>query len=250
MNADILPGDGAESRSRFAYHHELDPTEGGVKPVAEGSGRAAKTPRGANSITAGINGIPAASDLLLDISEIARTVGQFYKHKISITALPGSDLAFAEPVTGTVTLTNSGDALILRGQVQTVLDLECARCLRTVPTVVETDIEEEFDLVGEHSAWGTQSDVSAVDDDENGAVIRGNVLDLGDLLRQYLTLAAPTWVDCADGCEEIALPEGVVFKRLSEGENTAADEPAAVAADSPLKHLAEMLAEKAKRSGS
>lgn len=246
MNADILSGDGADNRSRFAYTNELEPTEGGVKPVAEPvSGRApAKQGRGATHITAGINGIPAAGDRLLDISEIARTVGQYYKHTVSITHRDTDELDFIEPITGEVALTNSGDALILRGQVQTVLRLECARCLQTVLTPVDATIEEEFDLVGESSAWGVSGDVTAVDADENGAVIRGNVLDLGDLLRQYLTLAAPTWVECADKCAEIPLPEGVVFKRLEEG----ADEIVPTPADSPLKHLAEMLAEKEARA--
>ena len=182
----------------------------------------------------------------MDISEIARTVGQYYKHAVSITHLPGDELDFVEPIIGEVTLTNSGDALILRGHVQTVLQLECARCLQTVITPVETDIEEEFDLVGQNSAWGASDDVTAVDSDENGAVIKGNVLDLGDLLRQYLTLAAPTWVDCPDGCEEIALPEGVVFKRLDD---TVEAEPEPAIPDTPLKHLAEMIAAKAQRDG-
>lgn len=246
MNADDLSGDGAESRSRFAYHTELDATEGGVRPVVEApaSGHGSEKPhRPRNNVTAGINGIPAAGDTLLDISEIARTVGQYYRHTVLMPTLASDELDLAEPVTGSVTLTNSGDALILRGHVQTVLNLECARCLQTVPTVVETDIEEEFDLVGQNSAWGSSDDVAAVDGDETGAVIKGNVLDLGDLLRQYLTLAAPTWVDCPDGCEEIPLPEGVVFKRLSDEDDLEA-EPAPVPMDSPLKHLAEMLAAK------
>ncbi|MBC8140904.1 MAG: DUF177 domain-containing protein [Armatimonadetes bacterium] len=245
MNADNLPGDGTDNRSRFAYITELEPTEGGVKPVAEASPERAtpKHSRGNHVITAGINGIPAAGDRLLDISEIARTLGQYYKHTISIPHRDGDELDFVEPITGEVVLTNSGDALILRGQVKTVLRLECARCLQTVLTPVETSIEEEFDLVGETSAWGVSSDVTAVDGDENGAVIKGNVLDLGDLLRQYLTLAAPTWVECADKCAEIPLPEGVVFKRLEPG----AEEPVPASADSPLKHLAELLAEKERR---
>ena len=114
--------------------------------------------------------------------------------------------------------------------------------MRAVLTPVETDIEEEFDLVADNSAWGAADNVKAVDADETGAVIKGNILDLGDLVRQYLTLAAPTWVECAGECAELPLPEGVSLQRL--------DAPAptlAVSADSPLKHLAELLAEKEQR---
>lgn len=255
MNSNLFPeAEGGESRSRFAYHNELDPVEGGVKPVAENASpnrpalkgdRKSGRHSGGTFITAGTNGVPAPADRRLDISEIARTVGQFYKHRFAITRREDDEFELAEPITGEVTLTNTGAALILRGRAETVLSIECARCLRPVLTPVETDIEEEFDLVAETTAWSSGDDVQAVDDDETGAVIQGNILDLGDLLRQYVLLAAPTRVECADECEEIPLPEGVTLKRLDD----AAEETSDVSVtDSPLKRLAELIAAKEKRA--
>lgn len=245
--------EGSESRSRFAYHNELDPIEGGVRSVAVSTGSERAPAKGerrpsrhtnGTAITAGTNGVPGQGDRRLDISEIARTVGQYYKHRFSLEHREGDELDNPEPIAGEVTLTNTGAALVLRGHAQTVLSLECARCLRPVLTPVETEIEEEFDLVAENSAWSSSDDVQAVDDDENGAVIKGNILDLGDLLRQYILLAAPTRVECADECDEIPLPEGVTLKRIDE-ENV----PTAGGSDSPLKHLAELLAAKERESG-
>lgn len=238
-----------DSGSRFAYHNELDPVEGGVKTVAESAGadRPAKGDRkpgrhsNGTGITAGTNGIPGPGDRRLDISEIARTVGQYYKHRFAVVRRDGDELDIAEPITGEVTLTNTGAALILRGHAKTILSMECARCLRAVLTPVETDIEEEFDLVSENSAWSSADDVQAVDADENGAVIKGNILDLGDLLRQYILLAAPTRVECPDECDEIELPEGVTLKRIDDRE---ANNPIGGAIDSPLKRLAELIAAK------
>ncbi len=246
--SDAATGD---SRSRFAYHNEIEPVEGGVRPVPEardGDAAPAKSERkGGRSAhgtapTAGMSGVPAPGDRLLDISEIARTVGQFYKHRFSVTRRPGDEIDTAEPITGEVNLTNTGDALILRGHAKTVLSIECARCLRPVLEPVETDLEEDFDLVAENSAWQSADDVRAVDDDETGAVIKGNILDLGDLLRQYIILAAPTRAECHDMCDEIVLPEGVELKRVDE----VAAPPTSVL-DSPLKRLAELIAAKEQR---
>ena len=228
--------------SRFAYHNELEPVEGGVRPVesiAKDKAPAKKAGRNTNGAhpPTGVNGIPGPNDRLLDISEIARNVGQFYKHRFAIEHREGDELDTAEPITGEVTLTNSGAALILRGHAKTVLNMECGRCLRPVQEAVETEIEEEFDLVGEHSAWGTADEVQAVDDDETGAVVKGNILDLGDLLRQYIILAAPANPECPDDCEGVELPEGVELHRADEVVEVHA-EPVA---DNPLKHLAEML---------
>jgi uncharacterized protein len=257
MNPNTFPESdgGGESRSRFAYHHELDPVEGGVRPVSDSGDADRASAKGdrkpgrhsnGTSVTAGTNGVPAPGDRRLDISEIARTVGQFYKHRFSILHREGDELDITEPITGEVTLTNSGAALILRGRAQTVLAMECARCLRPVPTPVETEIEEEFDLVAENSAWSSSEDVQAVDADENGAVIKGNILDLGDLLRQYILLAAPTRVECPDECDEIELPEGVTLKRLDEPATSA---PVSNVTDSPLRRLAELIAAKEQRTG-
>lgn len=243
-----------ENHSRFAYHNDLDPVEGGVKPVAENAGMDRPSAKGerkpgrhsnGTAITAGTNGVPALGDRRLDISEIARTVSQYYKHRFAIARREGDELDIAEPITGEVTLTNTGAALILRGRAQTILSMECARCLRPVLTPVETDIEEEFDLVAENSAWSSGDDVQAVDADENGAVIKGNILDLGDLLRQYVLLAAPTRVECPDECEEIKLPEGVTLKRIDD----AGSKSASGATDSPLRRLAELIAAKERDGG-
>ncbi len=243
---------GDESRSRFAYHHEPDPVEGGVKTAPESASATAAADRNpakgerkpgrhsnGTAITTGTNGVPGAGDRRLDISEIARTVGQFYRHRFAVSQFAADELEVAEPITGEVTLTNSGAALILRGKARTILSLECARCLRPVLTPVETEIEEEFDLVAENSAWSSSDDVQAVDADENGAVIKGNILDLGDLLRQYILLAAPTRVECPDECDEIPLPEGVTLKRIDDR-----DRETGAGVDTPLKRLAELLAAK------
>jgi uncharacterized protein len=71
-------------------------------------------------------------------------------------------------------------------------------------------------------------------------VIRGNVLNLGELLRQNLLLAAPLQPLCREECPGLAPDDGEAA--------TAEAVDAAAAADSPLRHLAELLDAK-RRSG-
>ena len=254
MNASNLgelpAAENSGTRSRFAYHSELEPVEGGVSAVPAASdggdtpGQNTRKPgRGSNG-TASATGLPNPEDRLLDISEIARNVGQYYTHHFSLSHRAGDELDTETPITGEVTLTNSGAALILRGHAQTRLRLECGRCLRPVVEPVETDIEEEFDLVAEHSARSYADEVRAVDEDETGSVIDGNVLDLGDLLRQYLLLAAPLTPHCHGGCVDVPMPESVgVFLPAGAVAPPATLAPDA-AADNPLRRLAELLAAK------
>ena len=244
MNAKTFSeSEGSENHSRFAYHNELEPIEGGVSAVSEtpipGNKEARKPGRGSNGAAISA-GLPNLEDRLLDISEIARNLGQYYTHRFSLSHRAGDELDTETPITGEVTLTNSGAALILRGHAKTRLRLECGRCLRPVIEPVETDIEEEFDLVAEHSARSYADEVQAVDEDETGSVITGNVLNLGDLLRQYLLLAAPLAPHCHGGCIDVPMPASVGEFRSADVVITAP----ALQPDTPLKHLAQLLATK------
>jgi len=238
------------SHSRFAYHNELEPVEGGVRAVAEkpkdGKASASKGerkpgPHGGrqtNGMGATTTGLPGPEDRLLDISEIARSVGMHYTHKFAISHREGDELDTDGPITGEVTLTNGGEALILRGHAKTNLKMECSRCLNLTVQPIETDIEEEFDLVSSHSAWSNDDIVEAVDEDQTGSVIQGNILDLGDLLRQSILLAAPVQPLCREDCPGIDLSAHGGEFRVSVEEEPVEEEPVP---DNPLRHLAELL---------
>lgn len=216
------------SSSRFAYHGD-EPTEGGVRSVAGGGG---------SGHGRGVNGAPGPADRLLDISELARTVGMRYRHSFLIPPYPEDDIEYAGPVVGEITLTNTGGLLLLRGTVRANLRLECTRCLATVDADVESDLEEEFDLVATRNAFH-QEEVQAVDEDSPASVIKANVLDLGELLRQNLLLAAPLQPLCREECAGIP-DAGVVLRTADDEENGAPAESGG--GDNPLRHLGEMLA--------
>lgn len=236
----------AAPRSRFAYHTETEPVEGGVRAVDPAGTKPTKQPprtAGSNGIAApsGTTGAPGPADRLLDVSELARSVGMRYVHDFDIPPHEADFVEYAAPLVGQVTLTNTGAVLLLDGHVQTILNLECSRCLATTAQPVEADIEEQFDLVATRNAFH-QEEVQAVDDDPPASVITGNILDLGELLRQNVLLAAPSKPLCEDECAGLPNPAGEnIFPSDEESDDA---EPVEAVADSPLKRLAELLAQR------
>jgi uncharacterized protein len=166
---------------------------------------------------------------LLDISELVRNVGMRYVHRFRIPPTKERDFEAVTPIEGEVTLTNTGAALLLRGRAATTLRLDCARCLSPVDVPVTAELSEEFNLVTSRNAFH-QEEVQAVDDDAPAAVISGNVLDLGDLLRQDLLLAAPLQPLCREECPGLLGQENVA----------GTDGVPAATGDNPLRHLAEI----------
>ena len=178
--------------SRFAYHTDDDPGEGGVVSVSPKNSKA----RGSNGLPAGE---PGADELLLDIGLLARTPGMRYIHRFRIPADAIQELGAVAPVKGTLTLTNTGAALLLTGNVATTLEMECTRCLSATRQPVEVELLESFDLITENTAYA-QGEVKIVDENVEASVVEGTILNLGDLLRQSLLLGAPLQPLCEGGC--------------------------------------------------
>ena len=235
---DERPGGNA---SRFSYLSETEPVQGGVRSVTSSSSKGPRKGRNETlsvAASAAVSGVPGPSERLLDISELARSVGMHYTHRFHIPPYPEKDIEYAGPIAGEVTLTNTGGSLLLRGHVSAPLRLECGRCLEPTEQEITADLEEEFDLVTSRNAYH-QEEVQAVDEDSPAAVIAGNVLDLGDLLRQNLLLAAPVQPLCSEECP------GIPVSSTATGTDAAAT---GVPQDSsPLRRLAELLAEKQKK---
>jgi uncharacterized metal-binding protein YceD (DUF177 family) len=121
-----------------------------------------------------------------------------YTHRFALTPDTEPELAAVSAIAGEIVLTNTGAALLLSGKVHATLALDCGRCLEPIDTIVATEIDESFDLITANTAH-RQDDVQAVDENVEGAVIENNILNLGDLLRQNLLLAAPAQPTCPHG---------------------------------------------------
>jgi uncharacterized protein len=138
----------------------------------------------------------------LDLSEIITSPGMTTNVELN-EQLDAEGIELAEPVTGRLRFQNSGDLLLIDGDIQTKLRLDCSRCLGDVYFPVAERLEERFPLEDIRHPQAPpdegeeyDSTISSVVSIENGKAI----LDLGELIRQYLVMDTPIKPLCAEEC--------------------------------------------------
>lgn len=141
--------------------------------------------------------------MLLDLSEILIREGMKSALDVDQDSVPDPDLRFAEPVTGRVEFQNSGDLLNISGQVRTVVEIPCARCLADVRVPLNVTLDERLPLAEvAHPSPPTEEDsgletiVSSIVHLEQGRPI----LDLDELIRQQLIIEIPIRTLCGGDC--------------------------------------------------
>lgn len=108
------------------------------------------------------------------------------------------DLRVVAPVEGTVTLIRTADGVLVSASLESVVELECCRCLEPFTMKVELEIEEEFEpSVDVHT--GAKLPVLATEEDAT-VVDEHHVLDLTEVVRQSLFLALPLSPVCTRDC--------------------------------------------------
>ena len=108
------------------------------------------------------------------------------------------DLQILSSLVGRVLFTHTIDGILVTGSLSTVLQVVCPRCLEPYPLDVEIDLEEEFipsvDIrVGASLPISEQVDPALIIDEHH-------VLDLSEVVRQYLIIAQTTCPPCRPDC--------------------------------------------------
>ncbi len=109
------------------------------------------------------------------------------------------DLDPLQPIEGWLTLMRTSQGILVSGTLQTTLQMECSRCLEPCAVAVELELEEEFrptvpindaplDVVPEEE-W---DDALTIDEH--------HILDLREVVRQGIWLAAPMEALCRAEC--------------------------------------------------
>jgi len=173
----------------------------------------------------------------LDLSEIVSRPGMRSAVSLDEAGVPDPDLVFLTPVRGRVGFQNSGDLLLIDGEVETTLELTCNRCLEPIRWPVTLRLEERFPLeeVLNPSAppeaggdWDTT--VSSVIHLDAGKPI----LDLDELIRQQLITEIPLQSLCDEACRGLCPHCGA---NLNAGPCACPEETAG----SPFAVLAELI---------
>ncbi len=117
----------------------------------------------------------------------------------------GPDLySFETPLSWRVDITNTGDALLVTGEVEGVGRTACARCLDPLDVDVLGDIEGYF-LIDEQ---GTPED-DEMEEDEFSVLSADNIIDLVPLMQAAILVDLPLVPLCSEDCRGICPDCGV-----------------------------------------
>ena len=154
----------------------------------------------------------------LDLADIAGTPGARGRYAVSECLDREEAFSLVGPVTGEITVENTGPLLLVRGKLRGVLKLACVRCLSACEQPFEIEVAEEF------ATEDTASDVATIDRDEpEVAAIADYVLDVKELARQQTALAVPMAFVCQPDCPGLCPTCG---KRLADGGCECGPQPA------------------------
>ena len=144
--------------------------------------------------------------LRYDLTELLRTPGMRQVYEIHEAPYTDEDVEYVAPIVGRIVVTNTGTMVLVRGPIDTVISLECSRCLDPVRAPIHADLEEEFDLNVVEEGIRRDKDVQVVEE-EIGRVFEGKTLQLDVLIRQAALLNAPLQPLCRESCPGIPVQE-------------------------------------------
>ncbi len=110
------------------------------------------------------------------------------------------DLEPVSPLVGSVTLMRTSQGILATGKLQTTLRMTCRRCLELSDVEVELSLEEEFHPVVRIAEAPPLDDVPDEEHDEALVIDEHHILDLREVIRQGLWLAAPMEALCRSDC--------------------------------------------------
>lgn len=111
------------------------------------------------------------------------------------------ELGLKGPVTGSFHIKKMGPQILVRGNVQALVALKCARCLADFDAPISEEVNIEMRPAMEMERFGHDIELGA--DDLDVEFFRGDVLDLGHLVAEQIALALPMKPLCREDCSGI-----------------------------------------------
>jgi len=101
------------------------------------------------------------------------------------------------PLTGSVRLMNASDGILVQGKLHAVATLACVRCLEAVSVPIDFELEE---VVAPTIDIATGRALTPGEEDHALWIDEHHILDLHEVVRQHLLVAAPIRLLCRDDC--------------------------------------------------
>jgi uncharacterized protein len=123
------------------------------------------------------------------------------------------DIKLAKPIEGEVRLSRTGHSIMARAHVSTAIDGYCSRCLKAVVAPIDIDIEEvalpSIDIdTGLPIDLDAEPDALRLDDHHE--------LDLGEPIREAISLAEPIALLCRPDCRGLCLVCGIDLNAVTD----------------------------------
>jgi uncharacterized protein len=173
----------------------------------------------------------------LDLSEIVARPGMKSAVEVDQECVPDPDLNCLAPVQGRVEFLNSGNVLLIDGDVATTLELSCSRCLEPLAWPVTVHLEERFPLEDVIQPPKEPSEAEEFDTTISSVVhleLGKPILDLDELIRQQLITEIPLRALCDEACRGLC-PQCGVNRNVTECQCAPSTE------DSPFAGLASLM---------
>jgi uncharacterized protein len=167
-------------------------------------------------LTSNIQPLTSGSGILmkLDLNELVGNAGKTYHYDIreDCASSEYEELHCAQPIVGSADFTNTGNLILVRGKMKTVLDVECSRCLGSSRIPVDVIIEEQFPIQSLEDVLAGHEE--PILEDENEPLFVDNIFDLSEYIRQTVLVEVPIKPLCSDVCKGLCPHCG---RNLNEG---------------------------------
>lgn len=138
----------------------------------------------------------------IDVTELLQKIGNEADLEQSVKLrFPDEELVLTQPANIKLHLVNTGASVLVRGKVETEIELECSRCLKTFKLPLSVTIEEEFSKHPPENKSG--GEIELKEEDFVYPIEKDNSIDLTEVIRQDLLLALPIKTLCSPDCQGI-----------------------------------------------
>ena len=115
-------------------------------------------------------------------------------------------IRLTEPATVSGRVKVAGHQVLVNGHVNTRAQVECDRCLQPVDLPVNADFALEY-ITG--SDYESSQAAELTEDELSVAVFDGQGIDVDEIVKEQILLAAPTRMLCRDDCKGICSECGI-----------------------------------------
>ncbi|HEX8464520.1 MAG TPA: DUF177 domain-containing protein [Abditibacterium sp.] len=166
--------------------------------------------------------------MYLDLTDVLRDSGAAVEKPLDIPAGTVLDeWELTQPATGWVRASNARRNIVVRGRAKTAVKMECSRCLNEFSQPLEFDLDITVPIFHFNQFLGAAAveedpsdDGDELTRDDINALFQEHSLDVSELVRQAIVLAAPIQPLCSADCG--GLPEAKSYADVTDDPRWAA----------------------------